>query len=286
MRFRPSRRRRDPFGQARLQVKSRDVCDRGGVGRTVVPEFSVSDPGVAVTADDKPSIVFAHGLWADGSCFARVIGELQAEGYEAISSGYGLESLDGDVAATVGALGRVTNPSLLVGHSYGGSVITVAGADARVAGLVFMAAFAPAVGETSMTQLSNFPTPEVFSDVEVEDGRIWMFPEGVESYAGDLSAQDKAVVWATHRAPAFGVLEAEVRTAAWKTKPSWYLVASEDRCVQPDLQRFFAARMRATTYEVESSHMLMLSHPELVIDVIRQAAAALQGPSSRSGIVA
>ena len=84
---------------------------------TVVPESRVSDPGVAVTADDKPSIVFAHGLWADGSCFGRVISELQAEGYEAISSGYGLESLDGDVAATIRALGRVTSPSVLVGHS-------------------------------------------------------------------------------------------------------------------------------------------------------------------------
>jgi pimeloyl-ACP methyl ester carboxylesterase len=98
----------------------------------------------------------------------------------------------------------------------------------------------------------------------------------VESFAGDLSAQDKAVVWATHRAPAADVLEAVVRTTAWKTKPSWYIVAKGDRCVQPDLQRFFAVRMGATTYEVESSHMVMLSRPEFVIDVIRQAAQALQ----------
>jgi pimeloyl-ACP methyl ester carboxylesterase len=241
---------------------------------------------VAVTADDKPSIVFAHGLWADGSCFARVIGELQAEGYEAICSGFGLESLDGDVAATIRALGRVTSPSVLVGHSYGGSVITVAGTDARVAGLVFIAALAPEVGETSKTQMSNYPSPDVCSDVEVADGRIWMFPEGVECFAGDLSAQDKAVLWATHRAPAAEVLEAEVRAAAWGTKPAWYVVASEDRCVQPDLQRFFAARMGATTYEVESSHMVMLSHPDVVIDVIREAAEALQGSPAAPGVVA
>jgi pimeloyl-ACP methyl ester carboxylesterase len=238
-----------------------------------------------VTADDKPSIVFAHGLWADGSCFGRVISELQAEGYEAISSGYGLESFDGDLAATIRALGRVTSPSVLVGHSYGGSVITVAGTDARVAGLVYIAALAPDVGETSQTQLSNFPIADVFSNVEVADGRIWMFPEGVECFAGDLSAQDKAVVWATHRAPAADVLEAEVRAAAWTTKPSWYIVANEDRCVQPELQRFFAARIGATTYEVESSHMVMLSHPEFVIDVIRQAAQALQVSLAASGVV-
>jgi pimeloyl-ACP methyl ester carboxylesterase len=237
-----------------------------------------------VTADDKPSIVFAHGLWADGSCFSEVIGELQAEGYEAISSGYGLESLDGDVAATISALGRVTSPSILVGHSYGGSVITVAGTDARVAGLVYIAALAPDVGETSQTQLSNFPIADIFADVEVEDGRIWMFPEGVECLAGDLSAKDKAVVWATHRAPAADLFDAEVKGAAWKTKPSWYIVANEDRTVEPELQRFFAERIAATTYEIESSHMVMLSHPEFVIDVIRQAAQALQQSPATSGV--
>jgi pimeloyl-ACP methyl ester carboxylesterase len=239
---------------------------------------------VAVTAEDKPSIVFAHGLWADGSCFSKVIGELQAEGYEAISSQYSLESLEGDVAATIRALGRVTSPSVLVGHCYGGSVITVAGTDDRVAGLVYIAALAPDVGETSQAQLSNFPIADVFSDVEVEDGRIWMFPEGVECLAGDLSAQDKAVVWATHCAPAADIFDAEVKRAAWKTKPSWYVVANRDRTVPPDLQRFFAARVAATAYEVESSHMVMLSHPELVTDVIRQAAEALQDSPATSGV--
>jgi pimeloyl-ACP methyl ester carboxylesterase len=246
----------------------------------------MSDLGVAVAADDKPSIVFAHGSWADGSCFSKVISELQAEGYEAISNGYGLESLAGDVAATIRALGRVTSPSVLVGHSYGGSVITVAGTDARVAGLVYIAGIAPDVSETSQTQLSNFPIADICSNVEVEDGRIWMFPEAVDCFAGDLSAQDKAVVWATHRAPVADLFDAEVEGAAWKTKPSWYLVANEDRCVQPDLQRFFAARMGATTYEVESSHMVMLSHPEFVIDVIRQAAEALQNSPAMSGVAA
>jgi pimeloyl-ACP methyl ester carboxylesterase len=234
--------------------------------------------------DNKPSIVFAHGLWADGSCFSKVISELQAEGYEAISSGYGLESLDGDVAATIRALGRVTSPSVLVGHSYGGSVITVAGTDARVAGLVYIAALAPDVGETSQTQLSNFPIADIFSDVEVEDGRIWMFPEGVECLAGDLSAQDKAVVWATHRAPAADLFDAEVKGAAWRTKPSWYIVANQDRTAEPELQRFFAERIGATTYEIESSHMVMLSHPEVVIDVIREAAQALQNSPAASGV--
>jgi pimeloyl-ACP methyl ester carboxylesterase len=111
-----------------------------------------------------------------------------------------------------------------------------------------------------------------------------MFPEAVECLAGDLSAQDKAVVWATHRAPAADLFEAEVKGAAWKTKPSWYIVANQDRAVDPNLQRFFAARIAATTDEIESSHMVMLSHPEVVIDVIRQAAHALQNSLATSGV--
>ena len=226
-----------------------------------------------MTADEKPSIVFAHGLWADGSCFGRVISELQAEGYEAISSGYGLETLDGDVAATIRALGRVTSPSVLVGHSYGGSVITVAGADARVAGLVFIAALAPEAGETSETQLSNFPIADVFSDVELADGRIWMFPEGVDCFAGDLSAQDKAVLWATHRAPAANVLEAEVRTAAWKTKPSWGIVSGDDRIINPDLERWYYRRAHSHTTELAgASHSAYESRPKEVAAVIVEAA--------------
>jgi pimeloyl-ACP methyl ester carboxylesterase len=240
--------------------------------------------GVAVAADDKPSIVFAHGSWADGSCFSKVISQLQAEGYEAISSGYGLERLAGDVAATIRALGRVTGPSVLVGHSYGGSVITVAGTDPRVAALVYVAAIAPDVGETSETQLSNFPISDICSNVEVADGHLWMFPEGVECLAGDLSAQDKAIVWATHRAPAADLFDAEVTGAAWRTKPSWYIVAGQDRTVDPDLQRFFAGRIAATTYEIQSSHMMMLSHPEFVIDVIKQAAHAVQKSSAASAV--
>jgi pimeloyl-ACP methyl ester carboxylesterase len=237
-----------------------------------------------LTPDDKPSIVFAHGLWADGSCFGRVICELQAEGYEAISSQYRLEGLESDVATTIQALGRVTSPSILVGHSYGGSVITVAGTDDRVAGLVYLAAFAPDIGETCQTHQPDFPPADLFSDVDVADGRIWMFPEGVECLAGDLSAQDKAVLWATQVAPAEGVLDGEVHEAAWRTKPTWYVVASRDRTVPPDLQRFLAKRLRATTYEIDSGHMVMLSNADAVIDVIREAAKALQDAPAGSDV--
>ena len=236
-----------------------------------------------MSADAKPSIVFAHGIWADGSSFSKVIPILQAEGYEVIASQYGLDSFEADVATTIRTLGRVSSPSVLVGHSYGGSVITEAGNDDRVAGLVYISALAPDAGETSQTQLGNYPPTDVFGFVEPADGRLWMLPDGVECFAGDLTAEEKAVVWATHFAPAADLFDGQVDNAAWKTKPSWYIVAKNDRTVQPDLERFFAERMGATTYEAESSHVVMLSQPEFVVDVIRDAVKAVQASPALSG---
>src|SRR6266699_742949 len=145
----------------------------------------------------KPSIVFCHGIWADGSCFNKVIPALQADGYEVMAAQYGLDTNEGDVATVKRTLRRVSSPAILVGHSYGGSVITAAGTDDRVAGLVYIAALAPDADETSQSQQEKFPGTDVFAHVEVADGRIWMLPEGVESFVGDLSEQEKKVVWAT-----------------------------------------------------------------------------------------
>jgi pimeloyl-ACP methyl ester carboxylesterase len=224
----------------------------------------------------KPSIVFCHGIWADGSCFNKVTPTLQAEGHQVIAAQYGLDSLASDVATVKRTLGRVSSPAILVGHSYGGSVITAAGMDDRVVGLVYITALAPDADETSQSQLTNYPPTDVFSYVEVADGRLWMLPKGVECFAGDLSEQEKKVVWATHYAPAADLFTKKVDGTAWRSKPSWYIVAKKDRTVPPDLERFLAKRMNATTYEVESSHVPMLSQPERVIDVIRTAAKAIE----------
>jgi pimeloyl-ACP methyl ester carboxylesterase len=220
----------------------------------------------------KPSIVFAHGIWADGSSFNKVIPALQAAGFETLAAQYGLDTPEGDVETIRRTLGRVSAPTILVGHSYGGSVITAAGTDDRVVGLVYIAALAPDEGETSQTQQENYPVTDVFQYVEVADGRLWMRPEGIECFAGDLPAEEQRVVWATHYAPAADLFSRNAPGVAWKEKPSWYIVATEDRTVQPDLERFFAKRMNATTREVESSHVAMLSHPGVVADVIRDAA--------------
>ena len=168
----------------------------------------------------KPSIVFVHGIWADGSCFGKVIPALQAEGHEVIAAQYGLDTVAGDVAAVKRTLGRVSSPAILVGHSYGGTVITAAGTDDRVAGLVYIAALAPDEGETSQSQQDQFPVTDIFSYIEVDDGRIWMRPEGVACFAGDLPEQEQKLVWATHIPPDANLFNAKAENTAWRSRPN------------------------------------------------------------------
>jgi pimeloyl-ACP methyl ester carboxylesterase len=232
------------------------------------------------STETKPSIVFCHGVWADGSCFSKVIPTLQAEGHQVIAAQYGLDTLAGDVATVKHTLGRVSSPAVLVGHSYGGSVITAAGIDSRVAALVFIAALAPDSDETTQSQLEKYPKTDVLAHVEVADGRAWMRPDGIASFAGDLPEQEQSLVWASQSAPAADLFTQKVDGVAWRSKPNWYIVATKDRTVQPDLERFLAKRMRATTTEVASSHVAMLSHPKAVLEVIRAAAQAVQTSAS------
>jgi pimeloyl-ACP methyl ester carboxylesterase len=233
-----------------------------------------------MSTQTKPSIVFAHGIWADGSCFNKLIPALQAEGYQVASAQYSLDTPEGDVTTLLRTLGRVSSPAILVGHSYGGSVITSAGTDDRVAGLVYIAALAPDETETSQSQQDKFPVTDVFSHIEVADGRIWMLPSGTACFAGDLPDDEQALVWATHVAPAADLFSRNAPGTAWRSKPSWYIVASNDRTVQPELERFAAKRMGATTFEVDSSHVPMLSQPGFVLEVIRTAATAVQGTTA------
>jgi pimeloyl-ACP methyl ester carboxylesterase len=223
----------------------------------------------------KASIVFAHGLWADGSCYRKVIPALQADGHQVVSAQNSLDTLEGDVAAVTRALGRVSSPAILVGHSYGGTVITAAGTDDRVAGLVYIAALAPDEDETSQSLQEQFPVTDIFAHIEIADGRIWMLPSGIGCFAGDLSEQEQQLVWATQGVPAADLFNQKLGGTAWRTKPSWYVVANNDRTVQPDLERFVAKRMGAHTYDADSSHVAMLAQPDFVLDVIRTAANSI-----------
>jgi pimeloyl-ACP methyl ester carboxylesterase len=147
------------------------------------------------------------------------------------------------VAVTKATIGRVSGPVILVGHSYGGTVITGAGTDDRVAGLVYICALAPDANESSQTQQSNFPKTPVFSHIDVKDGRIWLLPDGIDDFAGDLSDQEKKLVLATQGVPKPDLFEAKAGGTAWKSRPSWYIVGKKDRTVHPDLERAMAKRM-------------------------------------------
>jgi pimeloyl-ACP methyl ester carboxylesterase len=223
----------------------------------------------------KPSIVFAHGLWADGSCFSKVMNLLLADGYEVIATQNQLNTVADDAAAVRTALGRVSSPSVLVGHSYGGTVITAAGTDERVAALVYICALAPEDGETSQADQDKYPKTPVFQHIEVADGRIWVRPSGIPDFAGDLPQEEQKLVWATQMVPLADLFNQPVPGAAWKMKPTYYIVGADDRTVQPDLQRFLAKRMNAKTTELQSSHVPMLSQPQRVYEVIREAAKGI-----------
>jgi pimeloyl-ACP methyl ester carboxylesterase len=226
-----------------------------------------------MSGSTRPGIVFCHGLWFDGSCFSRVVPLLQAAGYEARAAQYGLDTPEADVAAVKRTLQRIEGPILLVGHSYGGRVITAAGIDDRVAGLVYIAALAQ--DDEGTMSVEKFPAPDVDKYLDVVDGRIWISLNGVACLAGDLSEEEQWLLWATQFPPAVDLQSRNAPGVAWKSKPSWYMVATRDRTIQPELERFLAKRMGAAVTEIDSSHSVMLSHPNAVADVIAKAASTL-----------
>jgi pimeloyl-ACP methyl ester carboxylesterase len=220
------------------------------------------------------NVVIVHGAWADGSSWSKVIPLLQAKGLHVVAVQNPLTSLADDVAATKRAIALQDGPVLLVGHSYGGVVITEVGNDPRVAGLVYVAALAPSEGESVASVTKPFPPAPLGSEVRADaEGFLTVTPKGIaEDFAQDLPDSEKQLLTATQGPTAAAVFGATVTTAAWKSKPSWYVIASNDRAVAPELQKAEAAAMKATSITVPSSHVPMLSHPKEVADLIEQAA--------------
>lgn len=217
------------------------------------------------------NIVLVHGFWADGSCYSEIIPTLLAENYEVIAVQNPLTSFADDVAVTKRALARIEDKCILVGHSWGGFVITEVGNDERVSGLVYIAALAPDAGESMIDLMSKYGTPS--PHFQEQEGFIWISKEGVEKVlASDLSAEKKALLHATQTPPSASLPQVKAGSPAWKNKPSWYIVANNDKAVPPDLQRDLSERMGATTISVESSHFPMISQPQKVLEVIRAAA--------------
>jgi pimeloyl-ACP methyl ester carboxylesterase len=229
----------------------------------------------AQSAQGVRNVVLVHGAWADGSSWAKVIPLLQAKGLHVVAVQIPLSSLAEDVAATKRAIALQDGPVVLVGHSYGGAVITEAGNDPKVVGLVYVAAFAPADGESVASLGKPYPPPPVANELRPDAaGFLSVTPKGIaEDFAQDLTDQEKAVVAATQGPTAGAAFGATITTAAWKTKPSWFVIAANDRAIPPALEKAEAARMKATTITVPSSHVAMLSHPKEVATLIEQAAA-------------
>ncbi|GAC1033210.1 alpha/beta hydrolase [Pseudomonas sp. No.21] len=226
-----------------------------------------------------PSVVIVHGAFADGSDWAKVVPLLQAKGIAVTVVQNPLTSLADDVAATRRALRNQPGKVVLVGHSWGGTVISEAGDQNNVGALVYVAAFAPEAGQISGEQGKGAPTPPGISQIKPDaNGFLYLTPEGMaKDFAQDLPAEQTAVMTATQGPIRASAFEEKTTVAAWKTKPSWYVLASEDRMIHPDVQRSSAKRIGARLTELHSSHVPQQSQPADVAAVILKAVDSVAG---------
>jgi pimeloyl-ACP methyl ester carboxylesterase len=225
----------------------------------------------------RPNIVLVHGAWADGSSWSSVIERLQADGYHVTAPQFPLTSLADDVGRLRHVLALQNGPTVVAGHSYGGQVMTALGNDApNVVGLVYIAAFGLDEGESLGGLLSQGPpTPALAHQFVDEEGFVWLTEDDfVNHFAGDVDPVKATVLYAVQQplsASAFGDV---MSVPAWKSLPSWYLVAQHDQALPPDAERMFANRMGATILEVPSGHLAMVSHPDEVVNLTEAAAAS------------
>jgi pimeloyl-ACP methyl ester carboxylesterase len=217
--------------------------------------------------------ILVHGAWADGSSWSKVIPLLLERGLGVTAVQLPLTSLKDDVATVKRALALTDGPTVLVGHSYGGAVITEAGNDPKVAGLVYVAAFAPDVGQSAGSLGAGAEPAPMGSQVRPDAaGFLKLTEAGVKNdFAQDLNPAEKDVLFAAQAPTAAAALGANVSAAAWKTKPSWYLVATNDRAIPPSLERTMAKKIKAKTVEVASSHVAMLARPQETANLILEA---------------
>jgi pimeloyl-ACP methyl ester carboxylesterase len=219
------------------------------------------------------NVILVHGAWADGSSWSKVIPLLERRGFHVTAVQLPLTSVTDDVATVKRAIDLERGPLLLVGHSYGGIVITEAGNDPKVSGLVYVSAFAPDAGQTVMSLNALVPATPVTQEIRLNAGFLSLTTEGITAdFAPDLPNTEKRTLASTQGPVAAEAFGTSVTAPAWHTKPSWYMVASEDRVISPRLEAMMAQTIDAETTTVRSSHVIMLSRPEAVADVIGQAA--------------
>jgi pimeloyl-ACP methyl ester carboxylesterase len=219
------------------------------------------------------NVVLVHGAWADGSSWAEVIPLLQAAGLNVTAVQNPLTSLADSVAETRRALALQDGPTVLVGHSWSGTVISEAGLDPKVTALVYVAARAPDAGEDFVALSAKFPTAPVRAGIQVHDGYTRISEEAFIKYFANGIAHKKAeVLYAVQEPTAASLFADRTTVAAWRSKQTFYAVSKDDQTITPDLERFLAARMKATTIELESGHLSLVSHPQEIADLILAAA--------------
>jgi pimeloyl-ACP methyl ester carboxylesterase len=227
-------------------------------------------------AQSKPgvrNIVLVHGLFADGSCWSEVIPRLQTAGFNVTSVQNPLTTLEDAVAAAQRVLARQDGPTVLVGHSFSGMIVTEAGVDPKVSALVYVAARAPDAGEDYTALAKTFPTPPASAGIVFDGDEGRLSETGfLRDFAGDLPEAKAKVLYAVQEPFHKALLNGRTTHAAWRSKPSFYAVSTEDRTIDPGLERFMAKRMGARTIEVKSSHLSLISHPREIADLIAEAA--------------
>ena len=219
------------------------------------------------------NIVLVHGLFADGSCWSEVIPRLQAVGLNVTSVQNPLTTLEDAVAETQRVIDRQDGPTVLVGHSFSGMIVTEVGVDPKISAVVYVAARAPDGGEDYTALAKTFPTPPASAGI-IFDGDEGRLTEAafLHDFAGDLPEARARALYAVQEPFHKALLTGKTQHAAWRSKPSFYAVSTEDRTINPDLERFMAKRMGATTIEVKASHLSLISHPQEITDLILQAA--------------
>ena len=229
---------------------------------------------------DLPHIVLVHGAWADGSCWSAVISRLHERGYAVTAPQFPESSLAADVARLRQVLARQTGPTVVVGHSYGGQIITALGEDApNAVALVYIAAFGLDEGETIGALVESGPPSPALANLDVDAlGFAWL-PEAdfVGHFAADVDPARAKVMHAVQQPISLSAFGDVMGVPAWKSLPSWFLVATNDEAIPPDAERAFAGRMGATTVEVASSHVPMVSQPDEVVALIEAAVAGVAG---------
>jgi pimeloyl-ACP methyl ester carboxylesterase len=241
-----------------------------GVATSLFVRSSKAQIQPAVSARN---VVLVHGAYADGSCWSEVIGPLQLAGLKATAVQNPLSSLADDVATTRRILALQDGPTVLVAHSWAGTVISEAGVDPKVSALVYVAARAPDAGEDYTALAAKFPTPPASAGLVKSGGFAQLGEEAfLRDFAGDIEPAKARVLYAVQGRISDTLFSGKTTNAAWRSKPSWYAVSTEDRTISPDLQRFMAGRMKAKTIEVKASHLSLISHPQEITNLILNAA--------------